>query len=147
MGRIARRVYLTVVLLLIITSATFRVYTYVLAHRMEAVITGLRKLEVDRSSEEEVVRIVPHLSRRPWGGEIKRTAETGEIDIGTARYYSVKITNERSEMEFGRLIRPFASCCARTQYTKDGYERNWIMTRANLMAKHGRREPPIPDNW
>jgi len=65
---------------------------------MEAVLTGLSKLQVHRSGGEEVVRIVPHLSRKPWGGEIKRTAETGEIDIRTARYYSVRITNETNWM-------------------------------------------------
>jgi len=33
---------------------------------MEAVISGLSKLEIDNTSEEEVVRTVPYLVRWRW---------------------------------------------------------------------------------
>jgi len=72
-GRIARRVYLGLVLSLVATSVTARIYTLVLTRRMEAVIAGLSKLQVDKSTEEDVRRTVPHLVRWQWGGQLKRS--------------------------------------------------------------------------
>jgi hypothetical protein len=133
-GRIARRVYLVLVLLLLATSAAARIYTFVLTRRMEAVIAGLSKLQIDKSAEEDIKRTVPYLERWQWGGQLKRTPETGDIDIGMEQGYSVVISNESSWLRFGRLITPFVSCCVNTTYTKDGYEDNWVLTLTNLLG-------------
>jgi hypothetical protein len=133
-GRIARRVELGLVLSLVATSATARIYTLVLTRRMEAVIAGLSKLQVDKSTEEDVRRTVPHLVRWQWDGQLKRSPEAGDIDIGIEQGYSVAISNESSWLRFGRLIGPFVSCCVNTTYTKDGYEHNWVLALTNLMG-------------
>ena len=133
-GRIARRVYLVLVLILFVTSAAARIYTFVLTRRMEAVVAGLGKLQMDRSTEEDVKRTVPYLVRWQWEGPLKRSPETGDIDIGIEQGYSVAISNESSWLKFGRVISPFVSCCVNTTYTKDGYERNWVLTLTNLLG-------------
>jgi hypothetical protein len=131
-GQIARRVYFVIVLSIVATSAIARICTLVLTRRMEAVITGLSKLQIDKSTEEDVKRTVPYLVPWQWEGQLKRSPESGEIDIGIEQGYSVAISNESTWLKFGGLIRPFASCCVNTTYTKDGYERNWILTLTRL---------------
>ena len=133
-GRIVRRVYLVLVLALLATSAASRIYTFVLTRRMEAVIAGLSKLQIDESTEEDVKRTVPYLVRSQWEGQLKRSPETGDIDIGFQKGYSVAISNESSWLKFGSLISPFTSCCVNTTYTKDGYEHNWILGLTNLLG-------------
>jgi hypothetical protein len=133
-GRIALRVYFVLVLSLVATSATARIYTLALTRRMEVVIAGLSKLEIDKSTEEEVKRTVPYLVRWQWQVPLKRSPENGDIDIGVEQGYSVAISNESSWMKFGRLISPFTSCCLNTTYTKDGYEQNWILALTNLLG-------------
>jgi len=133
-GRTARRVYLGIVLLALITSVIVRAHTYVLTRRMQAVIAGLSKLEIDKSTESDVVRTVPYLVRSPYGGQLKRSVETGDIDTGTAQHYYATLTNEANWMLFGRYMEPLVQCCVRTRYTKDGYDRSWLLTLANLMG-------------
>jgi hypothetical protein len=133
-GRIARRIYLVLVLALLATSAAVRIYTFVLVRRMEVVIAGLSRLEIDKSTEDEVQRTVPYLKRWQWEGQLKRSPETADIETGIEQGYSVAISNESSWMEFGRLLSPFASCCVNTTYTKDGYEHNWILGLTNLLG-------------
>jgi hypothetical protein len=65
-GRVARRVYLVIFLALLTTGVAARIHMFVLTHRMEAVIAGLSKLQVDKSTEEDVKRTVPQLQRSPW---------------------------------------------------------------------------------
>jgi hypothetical protein len=133
-GRSARRIYLVLMLALFIISAAARVCTFVRTRRMEAVIAGLSKLQIDKSTEEDVRRTVPYLVRSPWDGLLKRTPETGDIDIGIEQGYSVEISNESGWMKFGGLIGPFVSCCVNTTITKDGYEHNWILALTNLLG-------------
>jgi hypothetical protein len=108
---------------------------------MEAVSSGLSKLEIDNTSEEEVVRTVPYLVRWQWEGQLKRTPETVDIDAGIERGYSVTISNESSWMKFAGLIGRFESCCANTKFTKDGHEQNWIptLTEDTAMSASERR--------
>ena len=133
-GRVARRIYLVLALTMFATSVAARIYTFVLTRRMEAVITGLSKLQIDKSTEEDVKRTVPYLVPWQWEGQLKRSPESGEIDIGNEQGYSVAISNESTWLKFGGLISPFASCCVNTTYTKDGYEHNWILTLTNLLG-------------
>jgi hypothetical protein len=130
-GRIVRRIYLVLVLAALAASAAVRIHTFVLTRRMEAVIIGLSKLEIDKSTEEDVKRTVPYLVRWQWEGQLERSPET---DIGFEQGYSVAISNEPSWMKFGRIISPLTSCCVNTNYTKDGYEHNWILALTNLLG-------------
>jgi len=127
-GRAARIVYVTVALMLLITSIGVRVYTYALTRRMEAVIAGLGKLEIDNTNEEELVRTVPYLVRWQWEAQLKWTPETGDIDLGKQSGYGVTISNESTWLKFGELIEPIARCCVNVSLTKYGYERGWIFT-------------------
>jgi len=133
-GRIARRVYLVLVLALLAISTAARIYTLVLTRRMEAVIAGLSKLQIDKSTEEDVKRTVPYVMRWQWDGQLKRSPETSDIDIGFEQGYSVAISNESSWLKFGRLISPFEACCVNTTYTKDGYEHSWVLALTDLLG-------------
>ena len=53
-----------------------------LTRRMEAVISGLSKLEIDNTSEDEVVRTVAVWCVGNPEGQLKRTPKTGDIDAG-----------------------------------------------------------------
>ena len=133
-GRVARLVYVTIFAVLLFLTCAIRISSYVLTRRMNAVIAGLSKLEIDKTSEDDLVRTVPYLVKSPGGGQLKRTAETGDIDVGVARFYNIVITNEPSWMRFGRYITPLVTCCVKVEYTKEGYERGWIFTLADLMG-------------
>jgi hypothetical protein len=130
-GRIARRFYFVIVLALLTTSTAAHIYMFALTHRMEAVIAGLSKLQIDKSTEEDVKRTVPQLQRweREW--PLARTPETGDIDIGIEQGYYIEISNEPSWMKFGNLISLLPT---NTTYTKDGYEHSWILTLTNLFG-------------
>jgi hypothetical protein len=119
---------------LLTTSAAARIYMFVLTLRMGAVIAGQSKLQIDKSTEEDVKQSVPYLQRGQWGGQLKSNPETGDIDTGIEQHYSVEISNESNWMKFGSLISPFASCCVNTTYTRDGYEHNWILALTNLLG-------------
>lgn len=133
-GRHARRLFLAFTLVLMVASAALRTWTYVLTRRMEAVIAGLSKLEIDKTTEEELVRTVPHLVRSQWDRPVTRTVETGNVDTGTEHFYYSTISNEESWMKFGRLIEPVVRCCAKPTFTKDFYERSWILTLTDVMG-------------
>ena len=62
-GRTARRVYVAVILLLVLATTVIRVHSYLLTRKFQAVISGLSKLHIDETTEEEVVRTVPYLGR------------------------------------------------------------------------------------
>ena len=133
-GHTARRVYLVLMCAFLTTSAAARIYTFVLTRRMEAVVAGLSKLQIDKSTVEDVKRTVPYLVRSQWDSQLKRTPETGDIDIGIDQGYFVEISNEPGWMKLAGLISPFVRCCVNTTYTKDGYEHNWVLTLTNLLG-------------
>src|ERR1700757_2189395 len=86
---------------------------------MERVIAGLSKLQIDQSTEEDV-KLMPQLVRWQSDGQLERSHETGDIDIGIEKGYSVSISTESGWMKFGGLISPIASCCVNTTHTKVG---------------------------
>jgi hypothetical protein len=129
-GRIARRVCVVLLLALLTTSAAARIHTFVLTRRIEAVIAGLSKLQIDRSTEEDVKRTVPYLVRWEWDGQLKRSPETGDIDLGTEQSYSVAVSNESSWMRFGNFVSRFST----VRYSKDGRPSSWILDVAELLG-------------
>lgn len=133
-GRILHRVFLAFVILILAVTTIVRIHSFVLTRRMEGVIAGLSKLQIDQSTEEDVKRTVPQLVRWQSDGQLKRSPETSDIDIGIEQGYSVAISNESGWLKFSRLISPFVLCCVNTTYTKDGYEDNWILALTNLLG-------------
>ena len=99
-GWTARRVYLTVVLLLLVATMVARAYSFVLTRRIEAVISGLSKLRIDETTEGQVVRKVPCLVRGNWDRRVVRNVELGNVDTGVERGYYISISNQPNWMKF-----------------------------------------------
>jgi len=133
-GRIARRMYLAVLLFLLLLGTAYRVCSYVLTRRMEAVITGLGKLEIDKSGKEDVVRLVPRLVRWEPEDPVKRTPETGDVDLGTEIRYYVTISNETSWFRYYEYIRFFRFCSSDAKITKDDGEAGCEYPLADLLG-------------
>src|SRR5689334_10095193 len=110
LGRYARRLLFALMIILFLINVFTRDSMYILTRKMEAVITGLSNLEIDGSSEQDLVRTVPYLVRAPWEGQVKRTPETGEVDVGAVRAYYVRLSNETTWMKYGRLISALRLC-------------------------------------
>jgi hypothetical protein len=129
-GRLARRLYLCIILFLLVVSTVVRARTYLMTRRIQSVISGLSKLRVDESVEEEVLRTVPYLVRGQQDWQVKRTVETGDIDTGTERGYYVTISNESGWMRFER----FASRFSNISYSKDDRPKSWILGFADVLG-------------
>ncbi len=68
--RLARRIYFaTFLILLLLPCMTLvpRLRNMLRARKFQAVLAGLAKVKVDQTTEAELVRLVPYLTRRYWG--------------------------------------------------------------------------------
>ena len=84
MGRVARRLSLPPLLLLLIFTTSVRIRSVVLTRRIQAVLSGLGQLRVDQTMEGQLLKSVPYLVREgdyPRGGFVER-------------YYRVDISNQ-----------------------------------------------------
>src|SRR5438874_13460307 len=111
-GRIARRVYLSIILLFLFMSVGLRAYTYLLTGRMQAVVAGLSKLQIDKSTEQELVRLVPYLEQGKFESRVKPSIEAGDVEAGQERFYSVTVSNEPLWMRFYNTIN-FLKICSK----------------------------------
>jgi hypothetical protein len=79
-GKVARRAYLSIILLVLAATSVARVHSLILTKRIHLVLSGLEHLQTDRSTEDEVLRTVPYLQRgqyeRPVGWSFERTYYT-----------------------------------------------------------------------
>lgn len=80
-GRSVRRLGLSVLILLIVASATARVRTYLLVRKINLVLTGLALIKADQTTDADLVRTVPYLERHEENG------------LGQ-RFYWVVVSNE-----------------------------------------------------
>jgi hypothetical protein len=129
-GQIARRVYVSIILLMLFTTTVVRVYSYVLTHKSEQVVSGLSKLHIDVTTEEEVLQKIPYLTRDEWFSHVEPNAEVGNIDKGVGQWYSVTFSNEPSYMSFEKFALRFSN----VEVTKEGHPRSWIFTAADLLG-------------
>jgi hypothetical protein len=83
-GRLARRVYLGLLLLPVIFTTGVRIRSVLLTRRIHAVLSGLEQVRVDQTTEEQLLKTVPYLVRH---GNGKRDP------AGVERYYQVDISN------------------------------------------------------
>jgi hypothetical protein len=67
-GRWARRVFLTILLLLMVISTASRLRAYLLARKIEAVLHGLSVIRLDETTEEELRKMIPFLTEKDWKG-------------------------------------------------------------------------------
>jgi hypothetical protein len=59
---VARRISLVFVLLLVLLSIGLRTRTYLLTRKIHAVLNGLERLQIDKTSEAELLKTVPNLA-------------------------------------------------------------------------------------
>lgn len=130
-GRIARRIYLATILLLIVVSASVRICGYVLTRRMHTIIAELSKLEIDKTDESELVRRMPYLKRSQYevhsGGE---SVEYGKLEEGVEHWYGVDFSNSSGWERFERFAERFSD----EAITKDGRLKSWIYEAADVLG-------------
>jgi hypothetical protein len=129
-GRIARRIYLTAFILLVVTTTVIRAHSLVLTIRIHRVIQGLEKVQIDETTEAELVSLVPQLVRSDKERQVRRSVEVDDVDTGTARFYYVSIGNDSSWMQFEN----FASRYSNVEYSKHGPPKSWIFTLADCFG-------------
>jgi len=84
-GRMARRVYFGILLLLLCTPLVPRLRNMYRARKFQAVLAGLGRVKVDQTTEAELVKLVPYLKRGYSGKGPDGSVET---------WYGVEFTNE-----------------------------------------------------
>ena len=67
-GHWARRVFLTILLLLMVISTVTRLRAYFMTRKIEAVLHGLSEIRLDETTEEELRKMVPFLTEKDWKG-------------------------------------------------------------------------------
>ncbi len=67
-GRTARCVYVAVLLILLLLTSIARVRSYLMARKIQAILHGLEQVRIDQTTEEELLRTVPYLTKtdREW---------------------------------------------------------------------------------
>jgi hypothetical protein len=75
-GRWARRAYAAIILIALCLTAAARIRSYLLGRRIQAVLHGLAQIRVDQTTEEQLLKTVPCLTRseHEWkaGGIVQR---------------------------------------------------------------------------
>lgn len=93
-GRWARRVYLAIILILLGLTTAARLRSYMMARRIQAVLHGLAEVRIDQTSEDDLLKTVPYLTRS------ERNSKAGGIE---QHWYYAEISNE-SDWLMHRLL-------------------------------------------
>jgi hypothetical protein len=83
-GRSARTTYLVVFALVLVMTTVFRVRSYLMTRKIQSVLRGLAELRIDQTSEEQLLKIVPHLAQ---------TGKEWRVESNQHGYYAT-ISNE-----------------------------------------------------
>jgi hypothetical protein len=83
-GRWARRFYLVILAFLFLVTAGGRLRSYIMARRIEAVLRGLAEIKLDHTTEAQLTKTMPYLTRKDW------TDRDGVLH----RWFLVHISNE-----------------------------------------------------
>jgi hypothetical protein len=65
-GRRARRTYLVTVFLLSPIAASAWLRAYIMTRKIQAVLHGLAEIRLDQTTEEQLMKMVPYLTRKDW---------------------------------------------------------------------------------
>ena len=84
-GRFARRVYSSAFLISILLVTAVHIRSYLMVRKFQRVLSGLSHVQIDKTTEEELVRSVPYL--------VRSAAETRN-DAHVERYYDLVSSNE-----------------------------------------------------
>ena len=69
-GRWARQTYACIILVALCLTTAARIRSYLLVRKVQAALQGLAEVRVDQTTEEQLLRILPHLTRRDdWKAE------------------------------------------------------------------------------
>lgn len=109
-GRLARRIYFAMFLLLLCATTVAHIRSVLMARKFHAVLSGLERVRVDQTTEAELMRTVPYMVR---GHSAKRPDGSAET------WYSVVISNE-SDWLMERLL--------------FGCDREWLYEVADLLG-------------
>jgi hypothetical protein len=129
-GSIARRVYVTIVCLLLVATTAVRAYSFILTRRSQAIISGLSKLRIDETTKAEMTRTVPYLVRTNWDRRVARNVELGGVDTGVESYCHISMSNQPSWMRFGTV----AWRISNVRFTKDDHPKGWVFTLADWLG-------------
>ncbi len=84
-GRSARRIYISVLVLLLCVTTVVRVRTFLMVRRIQRVLDGLAEIRIDQTTEQELLKKMPYLIRSQY--DLKGNG------IVEQQYY-VEISNE-----------------------------------------------------
>ena len=129
-GRIARRTYAVILILLFIVGVAFRIHTYIFARRFQKVLSGLSTLHIDQTTEEDLQRQVPYLVRTNYERVVKPSIETGDVQTGVLRAYCASYTNRDAWIWFGNR----ASRFSQATIDKNMRTTSWVVTAADLLG-------------
>jgi hypothetical protein len=129
-GRTARRIYLAFVGLLLVLTTVIRVRAFLYTRKIQAVISGLSKLHIDETTEEEVVKTVPYLVRGARDRNVERNVEVGDVDVGVLRGYYFVISNDSDWMRFASFAERYSDAIHWT----DRPPRSWIFAVADMLG-------------
>lgn len=90
-GRVARRAYLSAFFLLILLTTAVRIRSYFMVRRFQRVLSGLSHTQIDKTTEAELVRLVPYLDH--GATEITRD---GHVE----RNYYVVLSNKSDSLMY-----------------------------------------------
>jgi hypothetical protein len=90
----ARRIYIAIILIVLCMTSAARLRTYVMARRIQSVLHGLAEIRVDQTTEQQLLKSVPYLTRseHEW--------KAGEI---VQRWYVTEISNESDWLMSGLM--------------------------------------------
>jgi hypothetical protein len=63
-GRLARRIYVIIVLFTLLLTTAVRLRSYFMARKIQSVLRGLGELHIDQATEEQLAKIVPYLTHK-----------------------------------------------------------------------------------
>jgi hypothetical protein len=81
--RWARRIYVSILLLLLCVTTAARLRSYFMARKIQAVLKGLGEIRLDQTTEEQMTKTVPYLIQKDW-----------KVGGMPHRGFYVKISNE-----------------------------------------------------
>ena len=84
-GRWVRRSYVAVLLLLLLLTTAARLRSYLTARKIQAVLHGLAEIRIDQTTEEQLLRTVPYLTRGEQDWNVRGIIQ---------RVYFTEISNE-----------------------------------------------------
>jgi hypothetical protein len=91
-GRWARRIYLSIIAVLLLTTTLVRLRSYFMTRKIQSVLHGLAQIRIDQTTEEELKKTIPYLTEYEWaaGGQSRRG-------------YAVKISTESDARILGLI--------------------------------------------